>query len=64
MADIPVTAIKTDSAVQIQLYILQPWHWIEVRGQCHTLAPLILGKEHPVATDFSNLLDTEIQQLL
>lgn len=37
---------------------------MEVRGQRHTLAPVTLGKEHPVATDFSNLMDTEIQQLL
>jgi hypothetical protein len=29
---------------------------MEVRGQRHTLAPLILGKEHPVATDFSKLI--------
>jgi len=37
---------------------------MEVRGQHHTLAALTFGKENPVATDISNLMDTEIQQLL
>lgn len=37
---------------------------MEVRGQHHTLAPLTLGKAHPAATDISNLMDNEIQQLL
>lgn len=68
-ADIPVKAIKTDRQTDRQCGTDIALHVIIFaldggkRSASH-LGPFDLGKENPVTTDMSNLMDTEIQQLM